>query len=115
MLYYLTQQLAETYSGFYVFQYLTLRTILGVLTALLISFMIGPVMIRRLTMRQLGQPIRADGPQTHLSKAGTPTMGGSLIIVAIAVSTLLWADLNHRYICVRACYHARLRRDRFLR
>ncbi|MDT8403533.1 phospho-N-acetylmuramoyl-pentapeptide-transferase [Sulfuriflexus sp.] len=100
MLYYLTQQLAETYSGFYVFQYLTLRTILGVLTALLISFMIGPVMIRRLTMRQLGQPIRADGPQTHLSKAGTPTMGGSLIIVAIAVSTLLWADLNNRYIWV---------------
>ena len=100
MLYYLTQQLAETYSGFNVFQYLTLRAILGVLTALIISFVIGPLMIRRLSMKQIGQNIRDDGPQSHLSKAGTPTMGGALIIVAIAVSTLLWADLGNRYIWV---------------
>ena len=100
MLYYLTQQLAETYSGFNVFQYLTMRAILGVLTALIISFMIGPSMIRRLAMKQIGQTIREDGPQSHLSKAGTPTMGGALIIVAITVSTLLWADLTNRYIWV---------------
>lgn len=100
MLYYLTQQLAETYSGFNVFQYLTLRAILGVLTALIISFVIGPIMIRRLNIKQIGQTIREDGPQSHLSKAGTPTMGGALIIVAVAISTLLWADLGNRYIWV---------------
>jgi len=100
MLYALTQYLAETYSGFNVFQYLTLRAILGVLTALIISFVIGPSMIRRLSMKQIGQNIRDDGPQSHLSKAGTPTMGGALIIVAICVSTLLWADLSNRYIWV---------------
>jgi len=100
MLYALTQYLAETYSGFNVFQYLTLRAILGVLTALIISFVIGPSMIRRLSMKQIGQNIRDDGPQSHLSKAGTPTMGGALIIVAICVSTLLWADLTNRYIWV---------------
>jgi len=100
MLYALTQYLAETYSAFNVFQYLTLRAILGVLTALIISFVIGPSMIRRLSMKQIGQNIRDDGPQSHLSKAGTPTMGGALIIVAICVSTLLWADLSNRYIWV---------------
>jgi len=100
MLYYLTQQLAETYSGFNVFQYLTLRSILGVLTALIISFAVGPLMIRRLSTNQIGQNIREDGPQSHLSKAGTPTMGGALIIVAIAVSTLLWADLSNRYVWI---------------
>lgn len=100
MLYYLTQQLAGVYSGFNVFQYLTLRAILGVLTALTISFVIGPVMIRKLSLNQIGQTIRSDGPQSHLSKAGTPTMGGALILVAIAVSTLLWADLSNRYIWV---------------
>ncbi len=100
MLYYLAQQLAEIYSGFNVFQYLTLRAILGVLTALTISFVIGPFMIRRLSMKQIGQTIRDDGPQSHLSKAGTPTMGGALILVAIGISTLLWADLSNRYIWV---------------
>jgi len=98
MLYYLAQILAENYSGFNVFQYLTLRAILGTLTALLISFVVGPMMIRRLSLRQIGQTIRTDGPESHLSKAGTPTMGGALIIVAIGLSTLLWADLSNRYI-----------------
>jgi phospho-N-acetylmuramoyl-pentapeptide-transferase len=77
-----------------------MRTILGVLTALLISFIIGPVMIRRLSYHQIGQTIREDGPESHHAKAGTPTMGGALILVAVAVSTLLWADLNNRYVWI---------------
>jgi phospho-N-acetylmuramoyl-pentapeptide-transferase len=100
MLVYLTEYLSQYYSGFNVFQYLTLRAILGVLTALLISFVIGPEMIRRLGRYQIGQTVRNDGPQSHLLKAGTPTMGGALILVAIAVATLLWADLGNRYIWV---------------
>ena len=100
MLYHLTDYLSQYYSGFNVFQYLTLRVILGVLTALMISFVIGPVMIRHLSFRQIGQQVRDDGPQSHLSKAGTPTMGGALILVAIAVATLLWADLGNRYVWV---------------
>ncbi len=100
MLYHLTQYLQEFYSGFNVFNYLTLRAILGVLTALVISLLIGPSMIRRLSTFKLGQPIRDDGPQTHLTKAGTPTMGGALILVAIAISTLLWSDLTNHYVWV---------------
>jgi len=100
MLYHLAQYLQEFYSGFNVFNYLTLRAILGVLTALLISFLIGPYMIRRLSSFNVGQPIRDDGPESHFSKAGTPTMGGALIIVAIAISTLLWANLESRFIWV---------------
>ncbi|VAW75348.1 Phospho-N-acetylmuramoyl-pentapeptide-transferase, partial [hydrothermal vent metagenome] len=100
MLVYLADYLSQFNSGFNVFQYLTLRAILGVLTALLMSFIIGPMMIRQLSFRQIGQQIRDDGPESHLSKAGTPTMGGALILVAIAVSTLLWADLANRYIWV---------------
>ena len=73
------------------FRYITLRTIFAVLTALLISFMVGPAMIRRLSRYKIGQTVRDDGPQTHLSKSGTPTMGGALILVAVAVATLLWA------------------------
>ncbi len=96
----LAEYLAQYHSGFNVFQYLTLRAILGVLTALLISFVVGPAMIRRLSRYKNGQPVRDDGPQTHLSKAGTPTMGGLLILIAIAASTLLWADLSNRYIWV---------------
>ena len=91
---------ANYYSGFNVLQYLTMRAILGVLTALFISFAIGPVMIRRLSFYQVGQQVRDDGPQTHLAKAGTPTMGGALIIIAIAVATLLWADLRNRYVWI---------------
>ena len=100
MLFHLAAFLEEFYSGFRVFQYITLRAILGVLTALIMSFMVGPVVIRRLTRHQIGQQVRDDGPQSHLSKAGTPTMGGAMILVAIATATLLWADLSNRYIWV---------------
>ncbi|MET0279588.1 MAG: phospho-N-acetylmuramoyl-pentapeptide-transferase [Steroidobacteraceae bacterium] len=100
MLYLLSQRLAETHTFFHVFSYLTLRTILAVTSALLISLAIGPVMIRRLSRYQVGQQVRDDGPQTHLKKAGTPTMGGTLIIVSILVSTLLWADLSNRYVWI---------------
>jgi phospho-N-acetylmuramoyl-pentapeptide-transferase len=100
MLLYLAAFLERYHSGFNVFQYLTLRAILGVLTALLISFAVGPLMIRRLSHYQIGQQVRDDGPESHFSKAGTPTMGGALILVAIAVSTLLWADLSNRYVWI---------------
>lgn len=100
MLLYLTHYLAQFESGFNVFNYLTMRAILGALTALVLSFVIGPKMIARLSMNQVGQPVRSDGPNTHLIKAGTPTMGGALILTAIVVSTLLWADLENRYIWV---------------
>ena len=100
MLLWLTEILSQYFSSLTVFQYLTLRAILGILTALLISLVIGPVMIRKLSQYQIGQAVRDDGPQTHLSKAGTPTMGGALILVAIAISTLLWADLTNRYVWV---------------
>jgi len=100
MLLYLAEYLSQYHSGFNVFQYLTLRAILGVLTALVISFLVGPEMIRRLGRYQIGQRVRDDGPQTHLVKAGTPTMGGALILVAVVISTLLWADLANRYVWV---------------
>jgi phospho-N-acetylmuramoyl-pentapeptide-transferase len=100
MLVYVAEYLTRFYSGFNVFQYLTLRAILGVLTALLISFIVGPGMIRRLGRYQIGQTVRQDGPETHLTKAGTPTMGGALILVAIGIATLLWADLGNRYVWV---------------
>ena len=100
MFVYLADYLSQYYSGFSVFQYLTLRAILGVLTALLISFVVGPVMIRKLSQYQIGQHVRDDGPQSHLSKAGTPTMGGALILIAIGVATLLWADLHNHYVWV---------------
>ena len=100
MLLWLTEILSQYFSSLTVFQYLTLRAILGILTALLISLVIGPVMIRKLSQYQIGQAVRDDGPQTHLSKAGTPTMCGALILVAIAISTLLWADLTNRYVWV---------------
>lgn len=100
MLFHLAEYLQKFYSGFNVFSYLTFRGILGVLTSLAISFIIGPGMIRKLSMYKIGQTVRDDGPQTHLSKAGTPTMGGALILVAVIISTLLWADLRNRYIWV---------------
>ncbi|HAQ49932.1 MAG TPA: phospho-N-acetylmuramoyl-pentapeptide-transferase [Gammaproteobacteria bacterium] len=100
MLVYLADYLSQFYSGFHVFQYVTLRAILGVLTALGIALIVGPSMIRRLNFNQIGQVVRDDGPESHLSKSGTPTMGGALILVAIAISTLLWADLSNRYIWV---------------
>jgi phospho-N-acetylmuramoyl-pentapeptide-transferase len=100
VLLYLTQHLVPIYSGFNVFSYLTLRAILAALTALVFSFVAGPWMIRRLSARQIGQRVRDFGPQSHLPKAGTPTMGGTLIIVAIAISTLLWADLGNRFVWI---------------
>jgi phospho-N-acetylmuramoyl-pentapeptide-transferase len=100
MLLLLSEYLSQFYSGFNVFQYLTLRAILGVMTAMGISLIVGPVMIRHLTFKQIGQVVRNDGPESHFSKRGTPTMGGALILVAIAVSTLLWADLSNRYVWV---------------
>ena len=100
MLIYLTDYLAQYNSGFNVFQYLTLRVILGVLTALIISFVVGPSMIRRLSFHQIGQTVRDDGPKSHLDKAGTPTMGGALLLVAVVISTLLWSDLGNRYLWV---------------
>ncbi|NVJ51448.1 MAG: phospho-N-acetylmuramoyl-pentapeptide-transferase [Gammaproteobacteria bacterium] len=100
MLLWLAEYLQQYYSGFNVFNYLTFRAILSVITALGISLFIGPIMIRKLTQYQIGQTVRNDGPQSHLSKSGTPTMGGALILVAIALSTLLWGDLENRHVWV---------------
>jgi len=100
MLRHVAAWLAEYYSGFHVFQYLTLRAILAALTALAISLLVGPRMISWLAEYQVGQRVRSDGPQTHLSKAGTPTMGGALILGAIAAAALLWADLANRFVWV---------------
>ncbi len=101
MLVLLAEWLTENvYRGFNVFQYLTLRGILGILTALFLSLMVGPAMIRRLSRDQIGQHIREDGPKSHFAKAGTPTMGGALILVAIALATLLWADPRNRYVWI---------------
>lgn len=100
MLLWLTEWLTQYHSGFNVFQYLTMRAILGVLTALAFSLVFGPAMIRWLTRYQIGQTVRDDGPKTHLKKAGTPTMGGALILVAIFISTLLWSDLGNRFVWV---------------
>lgn len=100
MLLWLTEYLQQYYSGFNVFGYLTLRAILSVITALFLSLFIGPVMIRKLAHYQIGQTVRNDGPQSHLSKSGTPTMGGALILIAIALSTLLWGDLENRHVWV---------------
>ena len=100
MLLLLTEWLTRYESGFAVFRYLTLRGILGTLTALAISLLVGRPMIRRLRTYKIGQTVRDDGPQSHLSKSGTPTMGGALILVAVGVSTLLWADLSNRYVWI---------------
>lgn len=100
MLLWLTQEFAATLSFLNVFSYLTMRAILAALSALAISLLIGPWMIARLSRYQIGQVIREEGPQTHFKKAGTPTMGGLLILVAILASTLLWADLRNRFVWV---------------
>jgi phospho-N-acetylmuramoyl-pentapeptide-transferase len=99
MLIYLAEYLAQYESGFDVFRYLTMRMILTILTAMVISFVIGPAVIRKLSTYK-GQPVRDDGPESHFSKAGTPTMGGSLILLSIAISTILWGDLGNRYIWI---------------
>lgn len=98
MLIFLAEYLEQYISSFAVIQYLTLRAILSVMTALGISLIIGPWVIRKLNYHQVGQTIRDDGPQTHLVKAGTPTMGGALILLSICVSALLWSDLSNRYV-----------------
>jgi phospho-N-acetylmuramoyl-pentapeptide-transferase len=90
-------------SGFHLFQYLTFRTIMSTLTALAVSLLAGPTIIRKLAEIKAGQVIRTDGPQSHLSKAGTPTMGGALILGSIVAATLLWADLRNRYVWVVLC------------
>src|SRR3989338_5585921 len=100
MLLALTQWLAEDIRFFSVFNYITLRAVLAAMTALIISFMVGPAMIRKLTAYKIGQSVRSDGPQTHLVKAGTPTMGGALILASIAITTLLWGDLRNHYVLV---------------
>ena len=100
MLIWVTEYLTQYHSGFNVFQYQTLRVILGVLTSLFISLFVGPFLIKRLGESQIGQSVRSDGPITHLEKAGTPTMGGLLILVSIAVSTLCWGDMTSRFIWV---------------
>jgi phospho-N-acetylmuramoyl-pentapeptide-transferase len=100
MLVWLAEYLTQYYSGFNVFSYLTLRAILGILTALLLSLYFGPILIRALQRMQIGQTVRDDGPESHLSKSGTPTMGGVLILGAIFTSTLMWGDLSNKYVWV---------------
>jgi len=100
MLLWLTEYLTQLDSGFGVFRYLTLRTIFGVLTSLFISLILGPYLIRYLTNKQIGQSVRDDGPETHIEKTGTPTMGGLLILVSIMFSTLCWANITNRYVLV---------------
>ena len=100
MLLELAQWLAKDIRAFNVFNYLTLRAVLACLTALVLSFVVGPGMIRKLTAYKIGQSVRSDGPQSHLIKAGTPTMGGALILVSVVVTTLLWGDLSNRLVWV---------------
>ncbi len=100
MLFFLFEELTREFSFFNVFRYLTFRGILGVLTALVVCFVVGPAMIRRLGYRQIHQTVRLDGPESHTTKAGTPTMGGAVILVAIVIATLLWADLRNRFVWV---------------
>lgn len=100
MLLLLAEYLRPFVSGFNALTYLTLRGILAALTALAMSLVLGPPLIRRLSQRQIGQTVRDDGPQSHLQKAGTPTMGGTLILLAIVVSTLLWADLRSLFVWI---------------
>jgi len=100
MLTWLFDTLSEYYSVFSVFQYITFRAIMSVLTALVLSLVFGPMMIRKLSQYKIGQTVRDDGPSSHFSKVGTPTMGGALILFAVVVSTLLWMDLSNRYLWV---------------
>ena len=93
-------QLSPEMRFFSVFNYLTLRALLACATALIIGWTFGPRVIRRLAEMKFGQAVRTDGPQTHLVKQGTPTMGGALILISIAISVLLWADLSNRFIWI---------------
>ena len=100
MLLELAQWLARDLRVFHVFNYITLRAVLAMLTALVLSLTFGPAMIRWLTRSRIGQSVRDEGPKSHLTKAGTPTMGGALILIVVALGTLLWADLGNRYVWV---------------
>jgi len=100
MFVWLTPFLEQFDAGFSVLQYLTLRSIFGVLTALGVSLLMGPKLIQLLKHKQIGQSVRQDGPQSHLTKAGTPTMGGALILISIIVSALLWSDLSNHYVWI---------------
>ena len=100
MLLALTQWLAQDVRAFNVFQYITLRAVLATLTALAISLLAGPLVIRKLATYKIGQAVRDDGPQSHLTKAGTPTMGGALVLLSILITTLLWGDLSNRFVWV---------------
>lgn len=100
MLYHLLYPLHASVSGFNVFKYITFRAAAAAITALMVSFVLGPEVIRRLRRLKIGQNVRNDGPQTHLGKQGTPTMGGILIIAAIVISTGLWSDLTNRYVWI---------------
>ncbi|MCM5570786.1 phospho-N-acetylmuramoyl-pentapeptide-transferase [Burkholderiaceae bacterium FT117] len=100
MLLELTQWLAQDIRAFSVFGYITLRAVLAALTAMAIGLIFGPSLIRKLTEMKIGQAVRTDGPQTHLTKSGTPTMGGALILISIGAATLLWADLTNRFVWI---------------
>ena len=100
MLLTLTQWLAQDVRAFNVFSYITLRAVLACLTALALSLLAGPLVIRKLTAYEIGQAVRDDGPKSHLTKAGTPTMGGALVLLSILVTTLLWADLSNRFVWI---------------
>ena len=100
MLLELAQWLAHDIRAFNVFNYITLRAVLATMTALTISFMAGPAFIRWLAAKKIGQPVRSEGPETHFTKSGTPTMGGGLILISLGVSTLLWADLSNRFVWI---------------
>ncbi len=100
MLLALAQWIAQDIRAFNVFQYITLRAVLATLTALAIALLAGPLVIRKLSAYKIGQAVRDDGPQTHLTKAGTPTMGGALVLLSILITTLLWADLSNRFVWV---------------
>ena len=100
MLLWLIEYLTQYYSGFNAFQYITMRAILGALTAMLVALVAGPRLIHYLDKYQIGQEVRDDGPETHLTKVGTPTMGGLLILLSVSISTLCWADLSNRFVWV---------------
>ena len=100
MLLEIAQWLSREYRVFSVFNYITLRAVLATLTALFVGLLFGPAVIRKLTEMKIGQAVRADGPQTHLIKSGTPTMGGALILIAVFLATILWADLGNRYVWI---------------
>ncbi|MET4678323.1 MULTISPECIES: phospho-N-acetylmuramoyl-pentapeptide-transferase [unclassified Luteibacter] len=100
MLLELAEWMARHFTSVHLFQYITFRAIMAALTALSVSLLLGPLLIRKLAALKAGQVVRSDGPQTHLSKAGTPTMGGLLILFAVGIATLLWADLSNRYVWV---------------